>query len=68
MKKHKSWKDKLTKKDLKHLRENQDVLTLKSFKINRETQLKNEKKFSDESFRHNACFECRSIARKLNII
>ena len=58
------WKDKLTKKELSHLRETLDTLTLRDFRRSRKWQ--NERGRNSASNRE-LCFSCRRIALKLGI-
>lgn len=57
------WQKKLTKKELDHIRETTNHLSLREFKRNREEQIKLmvEKGWSEP------CFECRTIALKLGV-
>lgn len=54
------WQDKLTKKELKHLREN-GILTLSGMERNAEAQAKMRR----EEDSPEPCFECWSISQKL---
>ena len=68
--KRKSWKDKLTEHELKHVRETTDTGALYQFKENREHQRAlvkaHKEKFPDFPYSE-ACYECRHIALKLGI-
>lgn len=59
------WKKKLTKKELKHIKETTNGGTLAEFKRNREWQVRPDQEFGKEP--DEMCFECRSIARKLGL-
>jgi len=61
MKRTSKWMKHLTIKELKHMKENQDSLSLRSFKVNREHQ----KKFDAENRGMRACLACNHIAYKL---
>ncbi len=54
----KTWKNKITKKELKHIRETTDTGTLQQFKSNRAWHKKQDKE---------PCWDCRLIARKLGL-
>ena len=56
------WQNKLTKKELKHIKDTTDSNTLLSFKANREHQLRLKEKDGREP-----CWECRFIAEKLGL-
>ncbi len=51
------WQKKLTKKELQHVKETTQSCTLRSFRANREEQIRD----------NITCFECEHIARKLGI-
>ncbi len=53
----KTFRDKLNKADLKHLRETTEKGTLREFKRNRAIQIRD----------NITCFDCRIIARKLGL-
>lgn len=59
------WQDKLTKKELKHLRVDANVRTLAAF---RRTFEAHEQMRNGEEFRFEPCFECKTIARKLGFL
>ena len=52
----------LTKKEKKHLKD-QDMTTLKQFKATAEAHVK----MREENPKIEPCYECKNIARKLNI-
>ena len=58
------WQDKLTKKELKHMKDIAGCHSLKTFKENRkgQIQMRESGKFDREP-----CFDCRSIALKLGL-
>ena len=61
------WQDKLTKKDLRHLKKVAGVTTLAGAKRTFEVQAKMRQKMNqpeDDNFLE-PCWECRAIARKL---
>jgi|WetSurMetagenome_2_1015567.scaffolds.fasta_scaffold23794_7 hypothetical protein len=60
-KNNKTWRDKLTKKELKHLKES-GITSLEGLKRTRKHQIESTAKFGIE-----ACFHCRMIATKLGI-
>lgn len=62
MKKAKGWKSKLTKKELKHLKEAGNVTTLRAAKSTFAHQAEMRKDFPNAS---DPCWECKMIARKL---
>lgn len=57
-----NWKKKITKKQLKHIRETTDRCTLAEFKSNRAFHWKERIAGRGES-----CYECRMIALRLGI-
>ncbi len=57
------WQKKLTKKELKHIKETTDSCTLREFKINRRTQIKMDKKSPGLE----SCLDCKFIAKKLEV-
>jgi hypothetical protein len=60
------WQDALSKTDLHHLRNMQDTLTLREFRVNREKQKRMEQQMRDEMGLHApACPQCSSIELKL---
>jgi hypothetical protein len=58
----KRWQKKLTKKELKHIKETTNRGTLSEFKSNREAQIAQKLSLNMEP-----CWECRIIASKLGI-
>ena len=56
------WQKKLTKKQLKHIKETTDGGLLREFKSNREFHKKEKAAGKGE-----LCFECRTIARRLGL-
>lgn len=56
------WKDKLTKKELEHLKDN-GILTLREFKIVAEKQKCDRSDMSG----YEPCWDCRFIAKKLEL-
>lgn len=58
----KSWKKRITKKQLAHIKETTNNCLLREFKANREAQRKEGKEVGEEP-----CWECRVIAVKLGI-
>ena len=60
----KTWKNKLTKKELKHIKETTSNCTLGSFKSNLKWQREQDAKNPDAPL---TCVECDRIADKLGI-
>jgi hypothetical protein len=59
------WQKALTKKQLAHMREFQDTLTLRDFKKLRIAQKKMERTSEERGFFTIACHECNDIERRL---
>jgi hypothetical protein len=59
------WQKTLTKAQLKHLREYQDTLTLREFKLNRIAQKKFEVQMRESGLFAPACGECNEIETRL---
>jgi len=59
------WQDKLTKKELKHLRKDANCFTLQHVKNTVEQHEKWRKEFPNNS---DPCFDCKAIGRKLGLI
>lgn len=62
MKKKKGWKSKLSKAQLKHIRETTDGCLLREFKANRTFHWKERL-----AGKHDPCIECRLIALRLGL-
>lgn len=62
----KTWKDKLTKKELAHLRDVAGITTLSALRETRAAQ-KRQKRLAIEFPGREPCWDCRLIAKKLGI-
>lgn len=63
MKKRKTWRSKLTKKELQHMKES-ECTTFSSLERNFKHQADMRKKFPEPM--HEPCWDCKAIARKLD--
>lgn len=63
MKKRKTWRSKLTKKEIAHMKES-ECTTLTELKTTFEHQAKMRKQFPEPM--HEPCWDCRAIAKKLD--
>ena len=61
MKRTAKWQQTITLKQLRHLKEQQDTLTLRAFKVNRAAQIAMKEQYPDTE----PCWTCWEVERRL---